>query len=50
MVAVDLDQDERISIDEIAQYTKKRFLPFNDDTIIDMFKEASQGRSIVHEK
>eukprot|EP00347_Sterkiella_histriomuscorum_P011430 403372486 len=47
---MDQDMDERISIDELSVYSKKKYLPFDDDTIVEMFKEASSGRGIVHEK
>jgi hypothetical protein len=37
MQAVDEDMDERISIEELSHYAKKKFLPFEDDTIVQMF-------------
>jgi hypothetical protein len=39
--AVDLNKDDRISIEELSQYSKKKYLPFAEDTIVEMFKEAS---------
>jgi hypothetical protein len=42
--------DERVSIEELSNYTKRKFLPFDDNMIVEMFKEASAGRGIVHDK
>lgn len=42
--------DDRISIEELNIYVKTRYLPFDDDVIVEMFKEASKGRGIIHEK
>jgi hypothetical protein len=36
-MAVDQDMDERVSIKELQNYAKKRYLPFEDNTIIEMF-------------
>ncbi len=50
LVAVDQDMDEKVSIEELSIYAKQKHLPFEDNTIVDMFREASQGRAIVHAK
>ena len=42
--------DDRISIEELYEYSKKKYLPFTEDNIVEMFKEASSGRGIVHDK
>ena len=42
--------DDRISIEELAGYVEKKKIPFSEDTVVDMFKEASSGRAIVHQK
>jgi hypothetical protein len=50
MMVIDQDMDDRISAEELSSYAKKKHLPFEDDVIIEMFREASSGRGIVHEK
>jgi Ca2+-binding EF-hand superfamily protein len=47
---VDQDMDDRISIEELNLYVKTNYLPFDEDVIVEMFKEASKGRGIIHEK
>ena len=42
--------DDRISIEELHAYSQKKYLPFTEDNIVEMFKEASCGRGIIHEK
>ena len=32
--AMDEDMDERISIEELSRYSKKKYLPFDDDIIV----------------
>ena len=42
--------DDRVSIEELNTYILKNFLPFTEDIVVELFKEASQGRGIIHEK
>jgi hypothetical protein len=46
---LDVDQDDRVSIEELNNYIKKNYLPFTEDIVVEMFKDASAGRGIVHE-
>lgn len=41
--------DDRLSIGELSDYCKSKFLPFTDEQITDMFRDASSGRGIVHD-
>lgn len=50
VLAVDLDMDDRVSVDELKTYAKSKYLPFEESVIEDMFKEATLGRGVVHEK
>jgi hypothetical protein len=33
--------DDRISIEELNSYIVKNYLPFGEDIVVEMFKEAS---------
>jgi hypothetical protein len=46
---MDIDIDDRLSLNEITDYCKVKFLPFTDDEIYDLFRDAASGRGIVHE-
>lgn len=48
--ALDLDLDDRVSIEEIANFVKLHQIPFTDQNIVDMFKEATWGRRIIHDR
>lgn len=41
LAAVDLDMDEKASVEELSEYAKQKHLPFGDNTIVEMFREAS---------
>jgi len=47
--ALDQDLDDRVSIEELNAYILKHRLPFDEDVVVEMFKEASRGRGITHE-
>lgn len=41
MAVVDLDMDDKIDIRELVEYAKKTFLPFGEDIVQEMFREAT---------
>lgn len=48
VAAMDTDQDECVSIEELKNYIQKHRVPFEDDLIVDMFAEAVSKRAYVH--
>ena len=33
--------DDRVSIEELNDYIQKHFLPFSEEVVVEMFKEAT---------
>ena len=48
--AIDLDYDDKISVEELRTYIVKHELPFEDDIPQKLFDEAITGRGFVTEK
>jgi hypothetical protein len=48
--AVDLDYDDRCSLDELRTYIGLKELPIEDSVICEMFEEAISGRGFITEK
>jgi Ca2+-binding EF-hand superfamily protein len=47
--AMDLDMDDKISIDELSNYIQVSGVPIDQDLVISMFSEATSSRRIIHE-
>ena len=48
-MAIDVDLDDRVSIDELHGYVKLSGVPLEEDVVDEMFLEASKNRAIIHE-
>lgn len=47
--AMDVDMDDRISIEELGNYVQSSGVPITPDIVMAMFREASSQRGIIHE-
>ncbi len=47
-MAMDVDLDECVSIEELKMFIQKHRVPFEDDLIVDMFAEAVSKRAYTH--
>ena len=48
--ALDTDMDDRVSIEELATFVEQQQIPFSEENVVEMFKEATRGRAIIHDK
>lgn len=48
-MAIDVDLDDRVSIDELHGYVKLSGVPLEEDVVDEMFLEASKNRAIIHD-
>jgi Ca2+-binding EF-hand superfamily protein len=46
---MDLDYDDRITIAELWSYVQLSGVPIPEETVHEMFREASSQRAITHE-
>ena len=46
---MDLDMDDKISIDELSNYIQVSGVPIDQDLVISMFYEATSSRRIIHD-
>ena len=48
-MAIDVDLDDRVSLEELHGYVKLSGVPLEEDVVDEMFLEASKNRQIIHE-
>ena len=50
LIAIDQNLDDKVSVEELKAYAQRKYLPFEDHVYEEMFREATTGRGVVHER
>ena len=46
---IDTDFDDRVTLEELVDYVKRRELPITEETVNEMYNDAIKGRGFVNE-
>lgn len=47
---LDDNADDRVSLEELVDFVHERKIPFKDEEIVEMFKDAVKGRGVIRER